>query len=88
MERTTMTMVCLQERKETMRKATMIATRESISSGEKANNMQSNLRRNSVELHVEHKCAPRPRLIPLPKLKRDSVLRNVDGSHTSRLVEG
>jgi hypothetical protein len=40
MERTTTTMVCLQERKEAMRKATMMENRESISSGEEANNMK------------------------------------------------
>jgi hypothetical protein len=36
------------------------------------------LRRNNAKLHAECKCAPGPRLIPLPKLKRDSVLRCTD----------
>jgi hypothetical protein len=40
MERTTMTMVCLQARKEAMRKITMMENRESISSGEETNNMK------------------------------------------------
>jgi hypothetical protein len=38
--------------------------------------VQSKLRRNNTELHAERKCASGPRLIPLPKLRRDSILRN------------
>jgi hypothetical protein len=32
------------------------------------------LKRDSVKLHAERKCASGPRLISLPKLRRDNVL--------------
>jgi capsule polysaccharide export protein KpsE/RkpR len=40
MARTTTTIVCLQARKEAMRKETMMENRESISSGEEVNSMK------------------------------------------------
>jgi hypothetical protein len=78
MEITSTLMVCLQARKEAMRKEAIMENKESISSGEEVNNMQSNLRRNNAELHIECKCALGLKLIPLPKLRRDRVLRNID----------
>jgi len=40
------------------------------------------LRRNSTELHTEHKCAPGLRLTSFPKLSRDGILRNTDETQT------
>jgi hypothetical protein len=53
---------------------------------------ESKLRRNSAELHAEHKCAPGLRLTSLPKLRRDSIFRNMQMSpkviRTRRRIKG
>jgi len=36
---------------------------------------ESNLRRKSIELHTECKCAPGTRLNSLPKLRRDNIFQ-------------
>jgi hypothetical protein len=72
----------MEKMKETMmenKKETMIASRIVV----------YKLRRNSAELHVEHKCVLGPRLTSFQSIRRDSILRNVDETQNHQgLVEG